>query len=109
MKYVAEHNLPFKIHSLICLAAPYAGEAMSDELGRTTEDFVTDTLTLKKVQNKVAHIYIFHSKDDFVVPYSHAESYKKIFHKAELGTFEDKNHFLQEEFPELIAHIKELG
>ena len=49
-----------------------------------------------------------HSKDDFVVPYEHALKYKAALPEAELVTFEDKNHFLVEELPELVERIRAL-
>jgi pimeloyl-ACP methyl ester carboxylesterase len=50
-----------------------------------------------------------HSKDDFVVPYEHALKYKAALPAAELITFEDKNHFLVEELPELVQKIRNLA
>ena len=47
-----------------------------------------------------------HSKDDFVVPYEHALKYTTALPQAEFISFEDKNHFLVAEFPELINKIK---
>ena len=49
-----------------------------------------------------------HSQDDFVVPYKHGVALSEALPKAEFVTFEDKNHFLVEEFPELVDKIQEL-
>ena len=50
-----------------------------------------------------------HSKDDFVVPYEHALKYKEALPEAALLTFEDKNHFLVEELPELLTEIRKIS
>ena len=71
-------------------------------------DFEFDTTKTGELANKIENIYILHSKDDFVVPFSHAEKYVEMLPNAEFMTFEDKNHFLIEEFPELIEKIKEI-
>ncbi len=102
-KYLLEEDLPFAISALILTAPPF--EPIEDE----SEDcgyFTFDTDDLSGLAEKVENIVIMHSKDDFVVPYEHALKYKEALPHAELITFEDKNHFLIPEFPELIAKIK---
>ena len=59
---------------------------------------------LKIIQDK---IIIFGSRDDFVVPFSHFESFINILPKSKYKIFEDKGHFLIENFPELIKEITE--
>ena len=54
------------------------------------------------------NIVILHSQDDFVVPFSHGEKLAELLPAAEFMVFADKNHFLVEEFPELISKIKAL-
>jgi len=58
---------------------------------------------IKKIQDKIK---IFGSKDDFVVPFEDIEDYKKNLPNSEFHIFEEKWHFLQEEFVELIEEIK---
>ncbi len=102
-KYVIEEEFPFSIKALILMAPPFepiAGE--SDDCG----DFIFDTDDLSILAGKAPHVVIMHSKDDFVVPYEHALKYKAALPEAELITFEDKNHFLIPEFPELISKIR---
>ena len=48
------------------------------------------------------------SKDDNVVPISHAEKYRKKLKHAKIIIYESKNgHFEIQEFPEIIAMIKQ--
>lgn len=47
------------------------------------------------------------SKDDEIVPVSHAEKYRKKLKKADIIIFESKNgHFFVSEFPEMMEMIK---
>lgn len=102
-KYLIEGTLPFTVKALILMAPPFEPiEGESDDCG----DFVFDPEDLGILTEKVAHIVIMHSKDDFVVPYEHALKYKEALPQAELVTFENKNHFLIAEFPELIKKIR---
>lgn len=102
-KYLTEEEFPFSIKALILMAPPFEPiKGESDDCG----DFVFDTEDLGILARKVQKIVIYHSKDDFVVPYEHALKYKAALPDAELITFEDKNHFLIPEFPELISKIR---
>jgi predicted alpha/beta hydrolase family esterase len=103
-KYLTEASTPFSMHALFLLAAP-CGE-YDDGEGNDCGSFRFDKSNLGTIANKVKHITILHSKDDFVVPYEHAVGYKEALPEAELVTFEDKNHFLVEELPELVEMIK---
>jgi len=102
-KYLCENKLPYQINALYLVAAPIEPE---DFVGEDGGDFNFDIEKLPNLAKQSSKICIFHSKDDFVVPYKHALKYKDQLPEAELVTFEDKNHFLIEEFPELIEKIK---
>jgi predicted alpha/beta hydrolase family esterase len=52
-------------------------------------------------------IFIYHSTDDHVVPYSHALAIKSYLPEAKLMTFSDRDHMWQAEFPELLENIVE--
>ena len=103
LKYLSENKPPFKIDTLLLVASPVKPDDFGGEDGG---DFSFDVATLHVLMNKIENIHIFHSKDDFAVPYEHALELKEILPSANLHTFEDRNHFLQEEFPELISLIK---
>ena len=105
-KYLTENVISVSIKALYLVAVPFEQEDFGGEDGG---DFSFNTEKLPKLSKDVENIYIFHSKDDFVVPYEHALKYKKMLPEAKLVTFEDKNHFLQEDFPELIKSLKDLG
>jgi len=103
LKYLSENKLPFKASTLILVAPPCKPADFGGEDGG---DFAFKIEKLPAVAEQVADIHIFHSKDDFVVPYEHAEILRAALPEATLHTFEDRNHFLQEDFPELIELIK---
>ncbi len=99
-KYLSENNFPKKIKSLHLVAAPY-----DDESEESLGDFTLKG-NLENVSKQVPDIFIYHSKDDYVVPFHEAEKYKKAFPSATLTVFEDRGHFNQENFPELVNTIK---
>lgn len=105
-KYLTENMFSISIKALYLVSAPFEPDDFGGEDGG---DFRFDTTQLSKLQENIPRIVIFHSTDDYVVPYSHALKYKEQMLKAELRTFEDRVHFWQEEFPELVADIKRLG
>ena len=108
MKYLAENTLPVRVKHFICMAAPFADGLLEEGGGKSTASFGTDINLLKNIREQTKNITIMHSTDDFVVPYEHALKYKEALPEAELVTFEDKNHFLVEDLPELIERIKAL-
>lgn len=105
-KYLTENSLAYKIKALFLLAAPCG--ACSGEKGNDCGSFQFAPEILSKLADKAEKVDIWHSKDDFVVPYQHALVYKQYLPEATLVSFEDKNHFLVPEFPELVNKIKAL-
>ncbi len=105
-KYFTENPFPVSIKALVLVAAPFEPDDFGGEDGG---DFHFDTTSLQKLAEVADYVYLFHSEDDFVVPYRHALRYKELLPQAELITFKDKNHFLVPELPELIEQIKRLG
>ena len=106
-KYYSENQLPFKTKELILMASPVPELLPAEE--KDCGDFVYLMADLNKLIKQSQHITIMYSKDDFVVPYEHALKYKEVLPEAELVTFEDKNHFLVEELPELVERIRDLS
>jgi len=107
VKYLSQKPFPQKIKTLFLLAAPWGAHPGPE--GNDCGSFQFDTGILNKLNERVDTINIWHSIDDFVVPYEQALEYKKHVNKAKLVTFNDKNHFLVAKFPELLAAIKDLA
>lgn len=99
-KYLSENRSPKNIGALVLVAAPHNG---SGEIG----DFVLSS-SLDAINKQVSKIYLFYSKDDMVVPFVESEAYKKQLPDAEVVVFEDRGHFNQLEFPEIIKLIKSI-
>ena len=104
-KYLSENVLQIRIKALLLVAAVISYQ---DRRESGVASFTFDVSELPKVTAQVEIIHIFHSKDDPVVPYEHALKYHEGLHSSTLHTFEDKGHFLNEEFSELVEDIKRL-
>jgi predicted alpha/beta hydrolase family esterase len=102
-KYLSEEKMPVTVRALYLLAAPFQNDDFGGEDGG---DFAFDPENLPRLAEQVGGIHILHSKDDPVVPYTHALKYKEALPQAELVTFVDKNHFRLEEFPEFIEFLR---
>jgi len=72
---------------------------------KNLEDFVFDLDALHTIQDKVTNIFIYHSTNDPVVPYSQAKKIQSYLPQAKLITFTDRGHFNLPEFPELLENI----
>ena len=104
-KYLCEETFPVSIAALFLVAAPFEPEDFGLEDGG---DFDFDPALLPHLQKQAGEIHVLHSKDDFVVPYTHAEKYMAGLESATLHTFEDRTHFLIEEFPEIESLIRSI-
>lgn len=100
VKYLSENEFPEKIKALMLVAPPHSETPEIGDFGFSK--------SLENVSKQCQEIHLFQSKDDPVVPYSEAERYKKDLPVLNLHSFEDRGHFLQEEFPEIIEKIKKL-
>ena len=105
-RYLTENTLPFKASAVYLMAAavPLSGEKHTD-----FGDFLIDLEKVGVITENNDNVVIMHSKDDFVVPFHHGEALAAAMPEAEFIVYEDKNHFLIEEFPELVEKIKELA
>lgn len=102
-KYLSEKDFPKKIKAIILVSAPFDMKDAEYYFGGFTlgNDF-------SRLNNQAEKIFIFHSKDDPVVPFSDLGKYKSVLPNAESLIFEDRGHFDQVEFPELVGTIKSL-
>lgn len=105
-RYLSENTMPVVVKRLITVGA----SAYKDDFGgEDGGDFHFKPDLVKDISKIIKDIHIFHSKDDDIVPFSHAEKLHELLPTAKLHIFEDRGHFLQETFPELISLIKEEG
>jgi predicted alpha/beta hydrolase family esterase len=106
-KYLTENTTPFTIKALFLVAAPFEND--TDNSKEDGGDFAFATSAVGELAKKVGSITLFHSQDDFVVPYEHALKYHEALPEAELVSFTDKNHFLVPELPQLVQKIQNLA
>lgn len=104
-KYLSQNNLPFRPKAVFLVSGAYQIPDFDD---RDCGDFMVEPRKIEVLLDKVDNLLIYHSKDDFVVPYEHAVILSEAVPEAEFVSFEDKNHFLIEEFPELLDKVKGL-
>lgn len=102
-KYLSEHKLPKKALSVFLVCAPFDGTL-------STEDLVggfTLKSNLSLIEKNCKNLHLLFSKDDDVVPASHAEKYRKKLPRAHIVIYKSKRgHFTVPTFPEIIRIIK---
>lgn len=103
-KYLAENTFPKKIAATCLIAAPFRVEPPE----KTLADFVLPH-DLSRVADQGGKIFLYYSTDDPVVPFATLEQYTGTLPNATARVFDDRGHFLQDEFPELAADIRSLG
>ena len=99
-KYLSENKFPKKIKAVFLVGAVYD----KDDEGYPVVSFALPA----SLNLQTDEIYLYHSKDDPVVPFSALEQYKKALPKAQTRVFNDRGHLNQEEFPELVEDILNL-
>lgn len=99
-KYLHNHHLPHKVSQLILVAGQY-GKRAGDDLG----SFIVSSA--KNIDQSAEEIHLFYSKDDPVVDYASIHDYHADLPEAILHSFSDKGHFLDPEFPELLAVLQQ--
>lgn len=103
LKYLSENPFPKKIAQLH-FVAPWIGTKLS-----TLEDidtFAFDVGNLHLIKDKATAVHVWQSKDDFVVPFTDGETVHSNIPGSQFYVFEDRNHFIQNEFHELLEVIK---
>lgn len=99
-KYLSENNLSKKLKALILVSAPHDDKDLAEPLVEFNVK-----LHLGNLVKQCPEIYLIYSKDDPIVPESQLEKYKDELSNAKVVVFEDRGHFWQEEFSELVDLI----
>ena len=100
-KYFSESDTG-EVKALFLVAPPY-----EDSAEESLDDF-NFTADLSLLSKQVKNIFIYHSKDDYVVPFAHGEEYAKRLPGSRFKVFEDRGHFNQETFPEILEDIQSI-
>lgn len=103
-KYLSKNKFPKKIKATFLISAPF------DEKDRdySLRDFKLPK-NLDKLRQQGGKIFLYHSKDDKVVPFADAGKYKNALPEAKISIFKNRGHFDQAKFPELVKDIKTLN
>ncbi len=99
-KYLSENQFPKKIKAVFLVSAVYEGDSDGNYLGSFS---LPENLKLQ-----TENIFLYHSTDDNVVPFSALAKFQKHFPQAHTRVFQDRQHINQPEFPELVEDIKSL-
>lgn len=101
-KYLSENVLPFKIKATILIAAPY-----DDEQDEDLTDFKITGLS-DKLAEQAGRLVFFHGTDDPVISNTEIDKYRNELPSAEYILLSAPDHFMREEFPELVNLIKSI-
>lgn len=105
IKYLGENLFPLHITQLHLVAPALNNEGLN-EGDNYLGDFAYDLSIVKHLETKAKEIFLWHSKDDPCVPFFHSEKIALELPSANFMIFEDKGHFNQAEFPELLEVIR---
>ena len=104
-KYLSENTFPKKIKATFMICPPFDNTIEGEDL---VGGFVLGK-DLSQIEKNSKKTYLMFSKDDDVVPVSHAEKFRSKLNKSEIVIYDSKNgHFKIPEFPEIVKIIKSL-
>ncbi len=99
-KYLSENLFPKKVSGVFLVGAVY---------NKDTDGYPLASFSLPKhLDLQTENIYLYHSKDDPVVPFSDLDEYRKNLPASQIKILENRGHLNQYEFPELLADIIKL-
>lgn len=102
-KYLSEEKFPKNILATLLVAAPFN----TGRRGHIDEFALPESLDNFSAQS--SRIILYQSKDDHVVNFTEVKKYQKALPEAKVNMFDDRGHFNQEQFPELVEDIKALS
>jgi len=101
-KWLSNNTLSVPIHQLHMIASAFDNTDLNwEDLG----EFQVAPELLKNIILQTKAIHLYQSKDDPYLPRSHFEKYSEHLSTAYRHEFTQRNHFLQEDFPELLDCI----
>lgn len=100
-KYLSEHLFPKRITATLLVAPPFDTTSTDESL----RDFALPA-SLKKFEKQAGAIYLMYSQDDPIVPFGELGKYTRALPQAKSMVFDDRGHFRQATFPELVSLLK---
>jgi predicted alpha/beta hydrolase family esterase len=101
-KYLSENSFPKKIKSVFFVAAPFWNMSSSG-----VADFILGE-NVRVLEDRIETIHFYHSEDDPIVPFSNLLEYMKFLPHAQVTTFKDRGHFIEDNLGEIVEDIKKL-
>ena len=102
-KYLSENKVDKNIVSVYMICPPFDNTLIGEDLVGWFE--LQNNLSM--IESQSNNIKLLFSKDDEVIPISHASKYQDKLPNSEIIIYESKNwHFKIQEFPEIITMIK---
>jgi uncharacterized protein len=101
LKFLSEEQVPARIAGLFLIAAPYFG---ADENWNYEE--LTLPADFPERLPGTARIFLYHSRDDEVVPFSHLALYAERLPRAVVREFDGRGHQFRNDLAEVASDIK---
>lgn len=101
-KYLSEETVAKRIKATFLVAAPN-----NHVVGDSLTDFILPN-SLDGLAHQAGQLYLYHSHDDAIVPFSNFERYASMLPHAKTRIFDNRGHFFDETVPELIDDIRSL-
>lgn len=99
-KYLNENPLAKPVKKIVLIAGGY-----NDESAEDMGSFRVESAT--KLPQSANEIHLFHSQDDFVVPFTELAKFQKDLPGATTHIFADRGHFIDDTLPELLQLLRQ--
>ncbi len=106
-KYLSTERCPRRIGAVFLIAPCYDEQSKNDGRREYLGAFLPPK-DKRLFSEQAGKIFLYHSKDDAIVPFSSLADYQEDLPMAIVQIFENRGHFLGEEFPELVDAIRSL-
>jgi predicted alpha/beta hydrolase family esterase len=100
--YLVDGNLEWRPYGVFLIATPFIGDR-----GWPIAD-LRPTKKLASLFPDDAPLYLYHGRDDEIVPFSHVGMFAKAFPHATIRRFEGRNHQLNDNLSQLAHDIRRL-
>ena len=104
VKYLSEQELTLPISGLALIAAPY----WSEDRGWSGADFMLHDDYANRLTGRCP-IFLYHSRDDDVVPFEHLSFYATDLPTATMRALDGYGHYFREEADAIVRDLLRLG
>ncbi len=102
LKYLSEEGIKKPLAGIFLIAAPYWGPG-----GWQMDEFTLDEAHVSKLLEAIP-IFLYHSRDDEVVPFAHLALHAKKFPQATIRQFDGRGHQFNNDLSEVATDIARL-